>query len=160
MVDTFDEELCEAFVVANIPLAKLNNPKLKHFLEKCTHKHIPDESTLRRFNLPKCYSRTISDIRANLSEQYIWISTDKTVDILGRCIVNVIVNNLQPTHPQIPCLLATIIVEHVDAETIAKVVETSISELFQSHDDSHVHSKVLLFVSDSEAYMLKAGKLF
>ena len=116
-----------------------------------------DEFTFRRFHVPKCYLRTI---KANLSEQYLWISTDETVDILERYVVNVIVSNLRSTNPQIPYLLATKIIEHVDAKTIDKVAETSISELFHySHDDSQVYSKILLFVSDSAAYMLKTGKL-
>ena len=44
MVDTFDEELCETFVAATISFAKINNSKLKHFLEKYTHKHIPHDA--------------------------------------------------------------------------------------------------------------------
>ena len=41
-------ELCEAFVSADIPISKLNNPKLRSFLKKRTLKSVPDESTLRK----------------------------------------------------------------------------------------------------------------
>ena len=38
----FFQDLCEAFMSADIPLAKLNNVKLKSFLEKTMGKAIPD----------------------------------------------------------------------------------------------------------------------
>jgi hypothetical protein len=46
--DNFCNDLCEAFVAANIPLSKLQNPVLKRFLQKYTNRPVPDESTLRK----------------------------------------------------------------------------------------------------------------
>lgn len=53
--DTFNEELCEALLSANIPWVKLNNPQLRGFLEKYTKHAIPDESSLRKKYLEPCY---------------------------------------------------------------------------------------------------------
>ena len=53
----FNFELCEALISANIPWVKLNNEKLKSFLNKYTQQHIPDESTLRKNYLPQCYAK-------------------------------------------------------------------------------------------------------
>jgi hypothetical protein len=53
-------KLCEAFVAANIPLKKLNNPVLKEFLATTTKEIIPDESTLRKNYLHMCYE-SVSD---------------------------------------------------------------------------------------------------
>ncbi|KAJ9594052.1 hypothetical protein L9F63_014529, partial [Diploptera punctata] len=44
----FCEKLCETFLSADIPLHKLNHPKLRTFLEEETGKLIPDPRTLRR----------------------------------------------------------------------------------------------------------------
>lgn len=44
----FFEDLCYAFVSANIPMHKLCNPVLKQFLEKHTKQKFPNESTLRK----------------------------------------------------------------------------------------------------------------
>lgn len=46
--NVFFEDLCNAFVSANISLHKLDNHVLKLFLEKPTDSTTPDESTLRK----------------------------------------------------------------------------------------------------------------
>jgi len=48
---TFNFDLCNALLSANIPLKKINNVGFKSFLEKYTGKVIPDESTLRKIDL-------------------------------------------------------------------------------------------------------------
>jgi len=55
--DPFVEELCDAFVAANIPFYKINHLSLKQFLAKYCRKDIPDESTLRKNYLKVCYER-------------------------------------------------------------------------------------------------------
>ena len=59
----FKEKLTEAFISANIPLHKLNNPKLKSFLNEYLKKKIPDESTLRKNYVQKIYSKKVSEIK-------------------------------------------------------------------------------------------------
>ena len=44
----FFADLTKALVKSNIPLNKVENPNLKSFLEKCTKKELPSESTLRK----------------------------------------------------------------------------------------------------------------
>ena len=65
----FYEELCEAFVSANIPFHKLNNNVLRGFLQKYTGKSIPDESTIRKNYIEWCYNKTIDVIRAKLHKK-------------------------------------------------------------------------------------------
>lgn len=155
--DRFYEDLCEAFVASNIPLNKLRNPKLKTFLETYTNKHIPDPSTIRRQYLTKCYTNVIQQIKLNISNQYVWISADETVDITGRCVTNVIVGILHPNTPSTPHLIASKITHQVNAETIRDIINESLQNILQ-FDQNQTH-RVLLFVSDAAAYMLKAGKL-
>jgi len=45
---SFNLELCQTLLLANIPLNKLNNEHFRTFLEKCIKVDIPDESTLRK----------------------------------------------------------------------------------------------------------------
>jgi hypothetical protein len=45
---TFAKDLCKAFVSADIPLFKINNPEVRNFLLKYTQTDPPDESTLRK----------------------------------------------------------------------------------------------------------------
>ena len=51
-------EMCEAFLNADIPLSKLNNPKLWSFLKKRTMKSVADESTLRKNYVHKVFQKT------------------------------------------------------------------------------------------------------
>jgi hypothetical protein len=55
----FFRNLCDALVSANIPFWALNNEKLKRFLEVNCGRSIPDESTLRKNYLSKCYNSTV-----------------------------------------------------------------------------------------------------
>lgn len=53
-VSEFSYDLCQAFLAADIPLYKINNPTLKHFLAKYTRQHVPEESTLRKTYVGRC----------------------------------------------------------------------------------------------------------
>ncbi|KAK5639020.1 hypothetical protein RI129_011512 [Pyrocoelia pectoralis] len=44
----FYNDVCEAFISADILLRKLKNEALKSFLAKYTKQKVPDESTIRR----------------------------------------------------------------------------------------------------------------
>jgi hypothetical protein len=60
---TFATDLCKAFVSADITLFKINNLEVRNFLLKYTQTDPPDESTLRKNYLPKCYEETLKKIR-------------------------------------------------------------------------------------------------
>lgn len=149
----FYEDLCEAFVSANIPLHKLNNPSLRSFLKKYTGRDIPHESTLRKNYISKQYDKTISTIKSQLSDNYIWVSADETTDIKGRCIVNVVVGILHQHPDSRPYLVSVEIRHKVNAEEIFNIIKNAVDKLSISVD------KILLFISDAAAIMLKAGKV-
>ena len=51
------------FLVADIPLKKLDNPKLRNFLEKWTQQHVPEASTIRKnYYLQSCQQSIIKSI--------------------------------------------------------------------------------------------------
>ncbi|PSN46612.1 hypothetical protein C0J52_16831 [Blattella germanica] len=54
----FRETLYDAFLSSDIPLHKLNQPKLRTFLEEEIGKLIPDPTTLRRTYVTRCYDNT------------------------------------------------------------------------------------------------------
>jgi len=81
------------FLVADIPLKKLDNPKLRNFLEKWTQQHVPETSTVRKNYLQSCYNKIIRQIRNSVAESDIWIS-DETTDVEDRVIANYIVGTL------------------------------------------------------------------
>ncbi|ODM87291.1 hypothetical protein Ocin01_19391 [Orchesella cincta] len=58
----FAADMCKAFLSADIPMNKINNPTIRQFLEKYTKKAVPSCSTLRR-NIPEIYTEIIEGIR-------------------------------------------------------------------------------------------------
>jgi hypothetical protein len=96
----FYKDLRLAFAASNIPLNKLQNPVLKAFLEKYTNRHVADESNVRRYHMPKCYSTVMEKNKQNIGDNYIWISAHETTDIVGRCVVTVCIGILHPTIQQ------------------------------------------------------------
>jgi len=61
---TFNYDLCQALLSANIPLNKLSNDCFRNFLEKYTSKSIPVESTLRKSYVAQCYEETMNNIKS------------------------------------------------------------------------------------------------
>ena len=52
--DPFVQDLCDAFVSANIPFNKIENNSLRYFLEKYTNRSIPSRFTMHT-NLEVCF---------------------------------------------------------------------------------------------------------
>lgn len=78
--------ISQAFVGSNIPLSKLKNPTLKRFLEQYTSQRVPDESTIRKNYVERCYDETIESICKEIGESPIWASVDETTDKEGRLV--------------------------------------------------------------------------
>lgn len=154
-MDNFNEDICQAFISANIPLFKLQNPSLRAFLEKYTKRHIPDESTLRKNYVKKCYSETMNNIRSSIGDHNIWISIDETTDCEGRYVANVIVGTLEIDRPSQTFLLHSEALEKTNHSTIAQLFDRALSILWPT---GIRHNKVLLFLSDAAPYMIKSGK--
>lgn len=150
----FFDDLCETFVSANIPFTKINNPVFKKIIKKYTGRDLPDESTIRKYYVQGQYDKTITTIKSKLSDKYIWVSADETTDIKGRCVVNVVVGLLDPQDLYKPYLISTQFRCTVKAEEICTIVNDAIKKV--GITDA---TKVLLFVSDAAAIMLKVGKL-
>lgn len=151
----FNKDLCEFFVACNIPFHQLNNPVCRKFLKKfCINQIIPEESTIRKNYLGAIYQDVVSEIRADLQDNLLWISADETTDSCGRYIANLIVGKLtkepSPTH-----LVACKVLEKTNHSTVARFINDSIRTLFPN---STVDEKICIFVSDAAPYMIKAGQ--
>ena len=149
----FNMNLCEAFILANIPSAKLNNESLRCFLEKSTTERISDESTIRKNYVGACYAKTLERIRSDLVEERIWVSIDETMDAAGRYVANVVIGKLVTDTPSRPFLLTTEVLEHTNHHTIAKLFNDALMLLWPA---GIKHDNGLLLVCDAAAYMTKA----
>jgi len=153
---SFNKDLCEALISANIPLNKLSNPKFKTFLETYTKNEIPCEATLRKGYVDDIYTETLNAIRGKISNKMIWVSIDETTDIDGRFIANVIVGTLEEHRSGEIFLLNSDDLDKANHSTICKLFDKSMNILWPG--GIH-HDNVLLFLSDAAPYMVKAGQV-
>lgn len=123
----------------NISLSKIMNTEFRSFLEKYTLKDIPCESTLRKTYLNEFYKKTIDKIRKNVVGNKIWVSIDKSTDIEGRCIANVVVGTLLVDMPRDIYLLTPEVLDKVNFSTIAKIFDASMYLLWLLWPDE-IHS--------------------
>ncbi|KAJ4436185.1 hypothetical protein ANN_18815 [Periplaneta americana] len=59
----FYENMCNAFIPADIPFNKLANTAFREFLQKYTRREIPHQTTLRKYYVEKIYNTGITEIR-------------------------------------------------------------------------------------------------
>lgn len=147
MKSSFNEELCNVFLSANIPLTKLNIPIVRNFLHKHTKQIIPDESTLRKNYIDQCYTNTIIKIRDYVRNKNIWVSIDETTDVEGRYVANVIIGTLEVDNPGKIFLL--------NSEVLEKANHSTISTLFEHF--LHIKNVILQLDSD-DALAIKHAK--
>ncbi|KAL4125966.1 hypothetical protein QTP88_010198 [Uroleucon formosanum] len=152
---TFNYDLCQALLSANIPLNKLSNDCFRNFLEKYTNNNIPVESTLRKSYVAQCYEETINNIKKYCENQKLWISIDETTDVEGRYIANVIIGTLEIGCPGKIFLLNTEALEKANYTSIAKLLDKALHLLWPQVIK---YDNILLFLSDAAPYMVKAGK--
>jgi hypothetical protein len=117
-------DLCDALVSANISFCSLNNEKIQFFLEANCGCSIPDESTLRKNYLSKCYNYILEMIR-NKVHGKIFVSIYETRDMKTHYKANIITGILEIDGPGEVCLLMYEVLEFVNQSTICELFDKS-----------------------------------
>lgn len=151
----FSKELCEAFLSANIPLSKVRNTKLKRFLEKYSHHHVPDESTLRKNYVDEIYTEVKTEIRSLIGNHLIYFEVDETTDSCGRYIANLLIGCLSVEKAGKSYLISSKQLDKTNNCTITRFVHEGITNFFLPNPIPH--DKVILMLSDAAPYMCKAS---
>ncbi|PSN34280.1 hypothetical protein C0J52_22127, partial [Blattella germanica] len=154
-VSEFSYDLCQAFLSADIPLHKINNPTLKYFLAKYTRQHVPEETTLRKTYVGRCYNNVLSKLQIELADQFVWLSIDETTDYEGRFIANIILGALNKEQKTIPYLLNVCELPAANNVTVTQCVMDSLKLLWPF---GIKYDQLLLFVTDEGSYMVKSGQ--
>lgn len=150
----FNQDLCKAFVSADIPLNKLNNKELVSFLEKYTDQKVPNESTLRKNYVPDLYNETLDRLREKVGDNSIWVSLDETTDVDERCVANFVFGILGPEEERDKSmyLLNLKVLDKVNHSTVAAFFTDSLGILWV---DGIKYDRVLLACTDAAPYMVK-----
>lgn len=146
-------ELVEAFMAANIPLEKVDNPSMRNFMEKNLKGGggIPKASTLRELYVTRVFKKQQANIISKLAGQKVVIIADETTDIVGRYAVNVLIQPLNAFKPDesSAMLVNTDFLTEVNNVSIAQLIIHTLTEVNVHFND------VVAFVTDNAAYMKK-----
>lgn len=158
--NSFAKDLSEAILAAGIPWVKIENYRVKSFLQKYTGKIVPDESTLRKNYLPlhyiavilnyisinfgnviklnicNCLTQALDRIREDIGSNPVWISIDETTDVNGRFIANVLVGALRKDQSSLPHIVASKELPVTNNATITQLVLDSM-RMFSSTNQCH-----------------------
>lgn len=110
-------------ISTNIPISKLKHPEVRNFPFEYTGQTIPDESTIRKYYVTNCYNDTINNIRTYLKDKKLCMSIDKTTDVEGRFVANVIIGTLELGFPGKTFLFNMELLEKTNNNTIAKLFD-------------------------------------
>nr|CAD7202112.1 unnamed protein product [Timema douglasi] len=120
-------------------------------------RRIPPPQTIlsqNQANTATVAPKTIEKIKESIGDSYFWASVDETTDRCGRYIANIVVGKLDSTGPSSPHLIASRVLEVANSSTIARVVRDSLRVLWPSENNDE---KLMVLLTDSAAYILKAG---
>ena len=151
--ETLVLELVEAFMMANIPLEMLDNPKMRNFIE--THvkggSAIPQANQLRESFVLKVYEKRQARILQHLNGQKVVVIVDKTTDVMRRYVVNFLLQPLDAFSETFKkaLLVNTKFLTEVNNATIAQVI-------FRTLSNAQIDfNGVIALISDNAAYMKK-----
>ena len=91
--DYFAIDLCNAFLLANIPMEKLGNTQLKTFLEKYSKNVIPTPSNIRNNYITLSYEKKLINLRLAVANHPSSVSFDETTDVCRRYVANKVLKN-------------------------------------------------------------------
>ena len=137
---------------SNIPWKKLEQPSFRGFLENC-NRHIPNESTLRKNYLIKCYQEHFNFIKHKIGNHSIYFVVDETRDACGRYIANMLIEVLSDSDPPVSYLVHTAALDKTDHSTVAHFVNDSLTLLYSPN--SVKSNNVKLMLSDAAAYIFQ-----
>lgn len=145
-------QLCEIFLSAGIPWIKLENKRLRDFLETELSLKIPSEASLRNKHLESIYLSAKESIKRALDQHPIWICVDETMDVENRHVANILMGWLDVEyHP--PFLVHCGFLEKTNAARIARFVNDIICDLFPLFNSSLFK----VYLTDAAPYCIHSG---
>lgn len=148
-------ELVEAFAAANIPMTKLDHPKIREYLCKNVANlgQLPQSTTLRRQILPKVFEVAEQEIRERVSAATsITVVTDEASDSQDRYVLHIvfILPVKSGNQRQMEAVTADLVyLEQVNSTTVSRALVKTLSKFNIDFD------KVSAILTDNATYMSK-----
>ena len=148
-------ELVEAFTAANIPLNKLDHPKLKEYLQTNVKNlgALPCVSHLRRDYLPKVFDVNHDELKARVeAATSVVVVTDEASDSQDRFVLHIlfILPVTSSDETQMKAVTVDLVnLENVNATTVSQAIIKTLNKFNVNFN------KVSAFVTDNASYMTK-----
>jgi len=110
----------------------------------CTNQIIPEESTIRKNYLTTLYQDVLTEVRADISNNLVWISADETTYSCQRYIANLIIGKLT-IEPSSPHLVACKVLEKANHSTVARFIKSL-------YPDSSMDEKICFYIGCCTLY--------
>ena len=148
------QELLDAWVSANIPIEKLDHPKIRTFIEKHVKNggSVPTASRLRRENIDHLFERKRESLVERLSQvPSIALVVDEQSDCSDDYVLNIVaIPAVQESTEELQCyLLDSVYLEETNHQTVGKAVVLALT----SHQIDF--NKISAFVTDNAMYNYK-----
>uniref|UniRef100_H3B847 DUF659 domain-containing protein n=1 Tax=Latimeria chalumnae TaxID=7897 RepID=H3B847_LATCH len=154
-------ELVDAFASANIPLEKLDHPKLCEFIQRNVQNAgcLPSANKLRQDYLPKIFATHFEEIKSlfNSCESFAIIS-DESTDEQDNYVLHVLFDFISDKAEDVQTgKLTTVLADcvYLDAVNYTTVSQAIIKTISKYRAD---FDKVSAFISDNATYMTKSFK--
>ncbi|XP_052562030.1 uncharacterized protein LOC120427632 isoform X1 [Culex pipiens pallens] len=149
-------ELVEAFASANIPLYKLDHPKLRDYLSRNVKNLgvLPQSTTLRSQVLPKVFDVAQQELRERVAAaSSIVIASDEASDQQDRFILHIvfILPVTSGQQDKMEAVTANLVfLDKVNATTVSRAIIQTLTKFDVDFD------KVVVVLTDNATYMTKA----
>lgn len=148
-------ELVEAFAAANIPLNKLDHPKLRNYLTKNVSNlgQLPQASTLRSSILPKVFEVASQEVHDRVAAaSSIVIVADEASDNQDRYVLHIVfvLPVVSGQQDQMEAITADLVfLEQVNGTTVSRAIVQTLTKFAVDFD------KVSALLTDNATYMNK-----
>jgi hypothetical protein len=149
-------ELVEAFVASNIPLNKLDHPKLREYLQANVKNlgALPTSSLLRSQYLPQVFEVNHQELKERVAAApSVVVVTDEASDAQDRFVLHVLFVLPVTSATDVQMEAVTVDLVYLDEVNNTTVSQTIIQTLAKYNVD---FNKVSGFVTDNASYMTKA----
>lgn len=151
--EEFVLETVEAFIAAGIPVEKLDNCKLREWLEKNVSGagDIPSADWVRKKYIPLLREKKEAEIKEKLADQKVVILADETTDKGNNCVFNILFQILQPGAEHSILLGASCVLQAANAAACSKAV-IDICTKYEVKEEN-----VVAYVTDGARYMTRSA---
>ena len=149
--EEFILDTVEAFVKANIPIEKLDQPAIRDWMKKYVRNsgELPSANRVRQHYIPLLGDKKKEEIKHELKNNDIFVFCDETTDKNGNCIFNILLRPSVPNAETRTHLAASVVLDAANGANCAN----AILDTLQNYNIERDH--VVAVVTDSARYMTK-----